>query len=658
MSFISTSTVVGTASSGCWSQVHSFVPSGEKLPTHGSLLLALSIKSLDSDEEGNLAGLGKEIISRFQSDYYQAEIDPSSCFEHLRQVVKEIAGDYEEYELEAVAGVVVKSQDALESNELYVAAVGGADSFLERKKRIYQLLKGSFGEEGGELRSAGGRLEGLDMLLLATSDFLKAVSLEKVKEALVSEKVDEASLMTAPLVQASDKQCGAAGLIVKLEEERRSEDSGEVSEAREEGSGSGIDVPIVSEASLLLRKISSFPSKIGGLFGRGLRVRGGVEETPDIRVKEHKERKVRLMYSVALVLLLLLFASIFFGSRHRLSREREKNFNEVWEVVEHQYQEAVSLAELNPLRSRALLLETRQIIETVLNDENKKLSEERRSELEEKLNEVERAYSEVSGEHKIEEAERFLDLTLVRPDTSGDIMAAFEDTIVVLDRKSGVLLRVNASTKSAETVGGGSFLTDSLLATVTSGRGFVLSGSGVVEVSLANKTSAIAVENDPEWGNIVDMGAFSGNLYLLDKGQSEIFRYPGGEGGFGRRDRWLGEGVLPDLTSARSMAIDGDIWVLTDSGILRFRRGVRENYSISGLDKELSEPVSVYTDANSERIYILDRGNRRVVVFDKSGEYRAQYLWEGIDKAEDLVVSEAEGKIFLLNDELIYAIDI
>jgi hypothetical protein len=45
-------------------------------------------------------------------------------------------------------------------------------------------------------------------------------------------------------------------------------------------------------------------------------------------------------------------------------------------------------------------------------------------------------------------------------------------------------------------------------------------------------------------------------------------------------------------------------------------------------------------------------------VIGKSGEYQAQYGWSGIAGAIDLVVSEEQGKIYLLTGEKIFAIDL
>jgi len=378
----------------------------------------------------------------------------------------------------------------------------------------------------------------------------------------------------------------------------------------------------------------------------------------EIILRDNENKKKRLMYSVAMALLILLAVSVAFGWKRRVEQEQEKRFLAVWEVVEHQCQEAEGLAELNPLRARVLLLDAKSAIEEGLTQGEDSFSKKQFAQLKEKLEEITTTLSQVSGEYKIEEAKVFLDLDLARPDTQGDDLALHGNSLVVLDQDSQVLLKVELDKKEAETVGGGALLGGASKAGVYSGRGFVLAEAGIVEVAFAGKTSALAVERDPEWGKIVDLQVFAGNLYLLDQLKGEIFRYRGTEGGFSRRERWLGEGVFPDFSQARAMVIDGDIWVLDSQRILRFRRGAVEPFVVAGLDKPMDNPRAIDTSEESDKLYILDQGNRRVLVVYKNGEYAEQYLWQGIDKVSDMVVSEKQGKIFLLDGSVVYEIEL
>ena len=113
-----------------------------------------------------------------------------------------------------------------------------------------------------------------------------------------------------------------------------------------------------------------------------------------------------------------------------------------------------------------------------------------------------------------------------------------------------------------------------------------------------------------------------------------------------------------DLEDAVSMAIDGSVWLLfSDSSIVKFTRGVKDSFVVSGTDANFNAPEKIYTDPDLENLYVLDRKNTRVVVINKeTGEYQAQYSWPGLAGAYDLFASEEEKKILLLTGERIYEI--
>lgn len=668
---VTISKIVGAAKHEHWSQVHTFKPSDKKLFSLGQLFLVVELSALESSEDAalDMPSFGKEVIQRFHEQYYGVEEKDKSAFDRLAEAMGEVSREFDQVASQLVAGVVLPTKISGKLGVLYLAGIGSGSAMLLRDGRLYRVLVSGRSKEAhgsGEVVTVSGFMHDDDVLVLGTGEFFNLVSPAIFKKALLLHDPPEISSALALYVHGSEDSSGMAAVIVKIGKELRpvtvSETGREEIEAAEALETVAVEEPEVQGGFFGLVK--------GGVRGGWSRVIRGagrlrgrptatlMQEPGEIVVRGEESRRRRLMFSIAFSLLILLGISILFGWRRRVEKEREQAFLSVWEVAEHQYKEARELLELNPLRSRALLLEAKQQIDEVLSDTETAYSREQRQRLSDRLEEISSMLERVSGEYRIEEARVFLDLELVRPNSYAEALGLHEDTLVVLDRVSGVLLRVGVANKSADPVGGGVLLSGASVAAVYAGRGFVVSESGVVEVSLTGKTSAVVVETDPEWKEIVDIKVFGGNIYLLDQGNGEIFRYQGVEGGFGPRYRWLGEGVTPDLSEATSMAIDGDIWVLKSDTILRFRRGVPEAFNISGLDLEFSNPLSIYTDDESERVYILDRGNRRVVVLDKSGEYREQYLWEGIETVSSLVVSEDERKILLLSGSMIYEIEI
>jgi len=192
-----------------------------------------------------------------------------------------------------------------------------------------------------------------------------------------------------------------------------------------------------------------------------------------------------------------------------------------------------------------------------------------------------------------------------------------------------------------------------------------LSDRGVIEINVPIKSSKVAVKRDDNWGEVVAMsefGAFRGNIYILDKKNLRILKYTSIENDFLPTKDYLATDVKPNLSDGISMVIDGSVWVLsTDGKISRFTSGKLDFFSIIGLDRLFSLPTVLYTDEDSKNLYVLDRGNKRIVVFDKDkkpGEYVSQYVWDGFGDAADFVVDEENKKIFILSGSRIFTINL
>ena len=97
---------------------------------------------------------------------------------------------------------------------------------------------------------------------------------------------------------------------------------------------------------------------------------------------------------------------------------------------------------------------------------------------------------------------------------------------------------------------------------------------------------------------------FTGNIYLLsDKKFGDIKLL----NRFGNKQSWV------DLTAGDFLAIDGNVWVTRGGELLKYIRGNKENFAISGLDKPLGSHLQIYTNDEAEKLYVLDLDNSRLV---------------------------------------------
>lgn len=161
--------------------------------------------------------------------------------------------------------------------------------------------------------------------------------------------------------------------------------------------------------------------------------------------------------------------------------------------------------------------------------------------------------------------------------------------------------------------------------------------------------------------SVVAVGAYLANVYFLVPSKNQIFKYVPVEEGYSLPQEWIKEGV--DLSDAVSMAIDGFVYVLRVGGaVVKFEKGeIIKDFSLKELDQPLADPRAIFTTVDSGYLYILDAGNRRVVVFDKNGFYQSQYVYDDLETPidpGDFAVDEEQGVIYLTDGGTLYRVEI
>jgi hypothetical protein len=150
---------------------------------------------------------------------------------------------------------------------------------------------------------------------------------------------------------------------------------------------------------------------------------------------------------------------------------------------------------------------------------------------------------------------------------------------------------------------------------------------------------------------ISSMAVYNQKLYTISPNSNQIFKHPPTIVGFAKGSPWIKEGV--SLADVKSIAIDGTIYVLKSSELVKFSNGNKNNLSIT-VEPALSLPAKIWTASDSSYLYILESLSKRIVVSDKQGKLKMQYLFSGLDDIKDFAVAEKEKKIYLLDGTKIF----
>ena len=154
------------------------------------------------------------------------------------------------------------------------------------------------------------------------------------------------------------------------------------------------------------------------------------------------------------------------------------------------------------------------------------------------------------------------------------------------------------------------------------------------------------LKNDKDWEKGVGLSTYQGNIYILDQ-KNGVLKFTAGGDGFGKSSYLKDK---PDLSTASAIAIDGSVWILLkDGNILKYTKGSAEDCKVKGMDKPAKGATRLYTNIDSENLYVLDPGNSRIIKINKTGAFQTQYVADILKNAKDLEVSEKDGKIRALS---------
>ncbi|HEX2171391.1 MAG TPA: hypothetical protein VHL09_02960, partial [Dehalococcoidia bacterium] len=153
------------------------------------------------------------------------------------------------------------------------------------------------------------------------------------------------------------------------------------------------------------------------------------------------------------------------------------------------------------------------------------------------------------------------------------------------------------------------------------------------------------VRGASDWKSFKQAVSYQGNLYVLDTVGDQVWRYyPAGSGYDSEMKPLLESAELGDATH---LAVDGDIYLLTEAGKIRkYVGGAAVDFKMVGLDTPIGTGASLFVTRDTKYLYVADPANSRVVVFDKNGTFRWQVVDERFRNVSTLTVDE-KGKAIL-----------
>jgi len=616
-----------------WSQTYTFKPlEEEKLHSKGQVFAVMSTASSKGGVENTFAG--REILARLHEEYFGGE--ERNVLTLLKSSVAKVIDEFSNN-----SEIVEIASASIIDNVVYLAAGGGASIAIFREGELIRIIKST----PNLTFSASGYAKDKDIYILATKKFYDSFKDNEIISILNSGDPQILVENFAPHVHALEEAGDLGVLLLKLESEMRATKEDKDSMLLENlTTKATATVHTDKEGSASDNKIQKLLNNISTILPHKISERKIFIKTYD---PSSLSQRKKVSLSVGIITLILLIVSIGFGIRQKRMSDYKSSYTTLLEEATHKLDESQSIYSVSPERARELFLDARDKIRS-LNEKNIKDPK-----LDELTSELARIQGRILGEYDTK-PDPYVDLSLLSSGFKAKNMVASDDAVYILDNEGKRIASVKIDSKRSEIVAGPAILSEANDITSYKDEIFIKKKDGIYRVE-----QKLVKVIDSDWEGEVLIYSYGGNFYILDKQASTIWRYVGIDEGFTPKKSWFTEDVERDLSNSMSWTIDGSVWVLTKSGkVQKFSSGLPENFELSGVFPAISDPIAIYTNEESEYIYILESAKSRIVVVSKEGEFKAQYIADEINLAKGLAAFEKEKKLILLFEDRLASVEI
>lgn len=492
--------------------------------------------------------------------------------------------------------VVEVVQGDWEGDEIRMWGKGGGGAYLYREGKIAKL-----GKESEGIWWSKGELQAGDRVLLVNEKWGKELGVGGINDLLTDEKLTE----LLPLKIQETEVGGLAGVALELVAEKANKNS------------------------------------LWGKWGR----------EKAIRIKQDSAPRRRMGMWVGGIVFVTLIFMIGLGVVRREQTQQQNNYNQMEESVRAKITEAEMAVEADPGRVSELLKEAKKKAEEYLATAPKESYKTKAVKL---VAEIEQAEERLFKKNEVN-LTTVVELSVLEKNlVSTQMRTDGKNNLLWLDTSTPRVIAMNINDRSKQEITGTNLSTGRSIAS-SENEVFWLADEGVWTTSWKDKKFEREIVPDEFWQDPQIVDVFAGNVYVFDKSQSEIWKYPVLSDGYGSRRRWLAAGITPDLSKVIQMKVTGDIWLLTETGkIVRYNRGSLSNFALEGYpytgnEEVLDHPKAMYVGENS--VYIAENGAKRIVAVTTEGKFEAQYLNSEFEQIDDMVV--VDDKIYVLTNNVV-----
>jgi hypothetical protein len=487
----------------------------------------------------------------------------------------------------------------LKGNIFYLKTVNQGKVYIRRNNKLALLIDGD--------ETASGHIEENDIFIFTFNKFIGLLGEEsglnkRFDHHTISEIIDQIT----PDLQAKDDQ-GTAALFLQLKK----------IEEEEKPVNDFFEQP---EKKVFMLSLKDFYQRFG-------------------------QQKI-LTFITIFILGVILFWSVGLGVLRRTQETNREKIKLTKELIGQKLNQAEEVSYLNMPSALSLIADSKS--------EVNKLSGLRQN-LGPQVKELDKMITDTENKILKKEEKKyneFFDLTIDDKNAKGDKLYLNDGHLLISDKIRGILYELSLEKKSLDKDQSSEIKKSSFIALFEDKKYFYVEGTGVYQI-VDGKVKKV-IENDKDWGKIIDMAVFNGNIYLLDRDKDEVYKYMVADSGFSNKNSYFQSGQSIDLSQVNSLAIDGSIYLAGDSIMVKYTSGTRDGFKVNLPDDKVNMK-KIFTNKDLEKVYGWDKDRGTVYVMGKNGDYQEQINSKILSTGTDVVVYQ--NFIYVLEGSKIYKIE-
>ncbi len=218
----------------------------------------------------------------------------------------------------------------------------------------------------------------------------------------------------------------------------------------------------------------------------------------------------------------------------------------------------------------------------------------------------------------------YFDMIVENPQVTVTDLDLDGDTLYVLDGEKGLIYALSLVSRSYDVL-----TTDKLngarQVAVSSGYVYALSANEGIYL-IASSLSTQVIPRDSEWDKITDMKVFNSNIYMLDDGAKEIYKYVAIDTkSFATRVSYLSSEAASSFGGGKMMAIDGAVYTVSSTNIKKLISGNKGDFK-AVFPNQSPQVDHLSASQDTEYVLALDSKRGAIYVLEKTGAFHGQII--------------------------------